>query len=281
MGLAIGILALLVIWACVEVGLLYSILAIGIVGGILYAMYALHKKVSQKGPTEQDKKLVSIFIKVIIVISACLIFFGVVLGVVGLLNPETDGYTLQQCGYCGGSGRLTSGKACGLCHGAGGTAYENSIYADYTWLGILMAASGAALCMGMVSFLSTIDTTKKTSSSKPAYVDTTISATPKPISSNNVQHDSISQAYNVYMLIEEAENDPELHEQLYEIRGVVVRGNVYGQQVVNIKNHLTGETAKFMVAGKGLKGKAGDRVCLNIYEIEGGRNITVGDSLYI
>ena len=152
MELILGFLALLVIWACVEVGLLYSILAIGIVCGVLCGMYALHKKASQKDATEQDKQLVSISRKVVIGISVCLIFFGVVLGGIGLLTPETDGYKVQICGYCGGSGRLTYGKICGLCDGAGGAAYENSVYTDFTFLGILMAASGAVMITGISMF---------------------------------------------------------------------------------------------------------------------------------
>ena len=172
MGWILGFLALLVIWACVEVGLLYSILTIGIVGGVLYGMYTLHKKASQQDATEQDKQLANILRKVAIGISACLIWVGVVLGGIGLLNPETDGYKLQKCGYCGGSGRLTSGKVCGLCDGAGGTAYENSVYADFTWIGILMAASGAILWIGTAMLKETAENKELEADENTLHINT-------------------------------------------------------------------------------------------------------------
>ena len=278
----IGFLALLVIWACVEVGWLYSILTISIVCCILYVAYLLMKKSSKEGSTENDKKIANTTTKAVVGIAIVLVVVGIILAGVGLINPSTDGYKLQKCGYCGGSGRLTSGKVCGLCDGAGGTAYENSVYADFTWLGILMAASGAVLYMGMAVMKNTIDSTTKTTGKNTENINATISATPKPISPNNVQHDNIPQAHTVYMLIDEVTPNPEHPERLFEIKGNVVRGNIYGQQVVILKSHITGETAKFKVAGQGLKGRAGNRVRLNIYGTEGGKlNVTIGDSLYL
>ncbi|MBR5280540.1 MAG: hypothetical protein IKU26_06215 [Clostridia bacterium] len=272
----IGFLALLVIWACVEVGWLYSILTIGIVCGVLYVMYILHKKASHQDANEHDKQLANISRKLVIGISACLILVGAVLGAVGLANPDTEYMANAEiCAWC-------EGKGCSGCDGWGFFAFDETTYSNYTFLGILMAASGAVLYIGMAVMKNTIDSTTKTTGKNTENINATISATPKPISPNNVQHDNIPQAHTVYMLIDEVTPNPEHPERLFEIKGNVVRGNIYGQQVVILKSHITGETAKFKVAGQGLKGKAGNRVRLNIYGTEGGKlNVTIGDSLYL
>lgn len=277
----IGFLVLLVIWACVEVGWLYSILTIGAVCCILYIVYSLAKKSASKDATEQDKKTARLSLKAVVVIAVGLIIVGVILGGIGLFNPGTDGYKSQVCGYCGGSGRVSSGAKCSLCNGAGGAVYENSVYADFTWLGILMAASGAVLFMGMAVIKDStgkivVTENKKTSSTATTPVVTNNSC------SNDLYQDSIAQQYTVYMLIDEVKPNLEHPERLFEIKGSVVRGNIYGQKVVIVKSHITGETATFKVAGEGLKGKAGNRTRLNIYGTNGGKlNVTVGDSLYI
>ena len=153
----IGFLALLVLCACIEVGWLYSILTIGIVCVVLFAVHTLHKKALQTDANEHDKQLANGLRKIVVGVSVCLVLIGIILGGVGLLTPETDGYNLQKCGYCGGTGRLTSGKICGLCDGAGGGAYENHEYANSTWLGILMAAAGAVLFVGMSMLKESVD----------------------------------------------------------------------------------------------------------------------------
>lgn len=277
----IGFLVLLVIWACVEVGWLYSILTIGTVCCILYIVYSLTKKSASKDATKQDIRIAQLSLKAVVAIAVGLIIVGVILGGIGLFNPEADGYKSQVCGYCGGSGRVSSGAECSLCNGAGGAIYENSVYADFTWLGILMAASGAGLFMGMAVIKDSagnmiIKETQKTSST----------ATTPVVANNNCSNDfhqgSIAQQYTVYMLIDEVKPNLEHPERLFEIKGNVVRGNIYGQKVVIVKSHITGETATFKVAGEGLKGKAGNRTRLNIYGTNGGKlNVTVGDWLYI
>lgn len=152
MAWILGISALLVLWACVEVGLLYSILAIGIVCGALYGMYTLHKKASQKDATEQDKQLVSILRKVVIGVSVCLIVFGVLLGALGLFNPDIEYYADgETCSWCNGDGKF-NGKQCSLCEGWGFIVTNEYTYANHTWLGILMAASGAVMITGISMF---------------------------------------------------------------------------------------------------------------------------------
>lgn len=277
----IGFLVLLVIGACVEAGWLYSILTIGAVSCILYIVYSLTKKSASKDATEQDKKTARLSIKAVVVIAVGLIIVGMILGGIGIFNPGTDGYKFLTCGFCGGSGRVSSGAKCSLCNGAGGVVYENNVYADFTWLGILMAASGAVLFMGMAVIKDSagnmiIKETQKTSSTATTPVVENNSC------SNDFHQGSIAQQYTVYMLIDEVKPILEHPERLFEIKGDVVCGNIYGQKVVIVKSHITGETATFKVAGEGLKGKAGNRTRLNIYGTNGGKlNVTVGDSLYI
>lgn len=141
-------LVLLVIVACFNVGLQSSLLVIGAVCCTLYVVYSLIKKSSNKDASENDKRNADLSLKAVVGISVGLIIVGVILGGIGLFNPGTDGYKSQVCGYCGGSGRVSSGAKCSLCNGAGGAVYENSVYADFTWVGILMAASGAVLYVG-------------------------------------------------------------------------------------------------------------------------------------
>ena len=177
----IVILSLFVIWACVEVGWLYSILTIGVVGGVIYVIHVLDKKASQIDSSEHDKQLANVFRKIVIGISALLICVGVILGCVCIATPETDGYRLQQCGYCGGSGRLSSGEKCGLCKGAGGAVYENYLYSNHLWTGILMAASGAVMLLCAMSY--------STPSSQP---DCSVNA-----NTTNINASAVSVASNV------------------------------------------------------------------------------------
>ena len=172
----IGILALLVLFACIQVGWLYSILTIGIVCGVIYSIHLLHKKAWQPGASGRIINIAKVSKTIVIVISACLIFVGIVLGGVGLLNPETDGYYSQVCGYCGGSGRLTSGKTCGLCDGWGGAISENLVFDKHTWIGILMAASGAVMLLCAKDCLMPSAQPKGLVYSNNKYADTIIAA---------------------------------------------------------------------------------------------------------
>lgn len=161
-----------------------------------------------------------------------------------------------------------------------GAVYENSVYADFTWLGILMAASGAVLFMGMAVIKENASNMIKTENKKTSATIITSPVVSSNSCSNDLYQESIAQQHTVYMLIDEVEvRHPNIS---FEIKGKVIRGNIYGQGIVTVKSHTTEKFAKFKVGGEGLKGKAGDRTRLNIYVVEGGRlNVTVGDSLYI
>lgn len=189
----IGILALLVLFACIQVGWLYSILTIGIVCGVIYAIHLLHKKAWQPGASGRIINIAKVSKTIVIVISACLIFAGVVLGGIGLLNPETDGYYSQVCGYCGGSGRLTSGKICGLCDGWGGAISENLVFDNHTWIGILMAASGAVMLIGAMSYTTSTMQSSSVTDLSAVRIDTP--AVSFAVSYGHYVNDNISNAW--------------------------------------------------------------------------------------
>lgn len=148
----IGLLLLFVIRACVEVGWLYSILTLSAVCGILYVIHILHKKASPKDANENDKRIANISRKVVITISACLIFIGLVVGGIGLLNPDIEYYADGEvCSWCGGDGKF-NGKQCSLCDGWGFIATNDYTFANHTFVGILMAASGAVMLIGAMSY---------------------------------------------------------------------------------------------------------------------------------
>ena len=144
MGWIIGISLIFILAACIAVGW-KSLLICGVVGGVLYALYQIVKKSEENEATDADKKLANISLKIVAIIAVSIIMVGGILFLVGIITPQHTGYRPEVCGYCGGSGRLTSGKECGLCDGAGGAVFETVEYGNYTWLGVLLAASGAIL----------------------------------------------------------------------------------------------------------------------------------------
>lgn len=144
------ILIFLVLWvivSCFNVGLQFSLLIIGVVCCTLYIVYSLIKKSSNKDATEKDKRNTDLSLKAVVGISIGLIIIGIILTGVGMITARVD-YELQACEYCGGIGRLSSGKECWGCKGAGGFIEENRTHKEFTWFGILMAASGAILYVG-------------------------------------------------------------------------------------------------------------------------------------
>lgn len=144
MGWIIGIVLILVLAACISVGW-ESLLIVGAVGGVLYTLHRFSKKAEEAGATEHDKTVAETLLKIVSVIAVCLIIVGGFLGLMGLAMPQQNGYKSETCGWCGGTGILTSGKKCNVCNGAGGAVFEKHDFLDITWLGILMAASGAIL----------------------------------------------------------------------------------------------------------------------------------------
>lgn len=271
----------LAIGACIEVGWLYSVLTLGVACCILYMLYTLYKKASRKEATERDIKAANVTRIAIVAIAIGLIFFGILVGGIGLLTAKTDGYYLQKCGWCGGTGRLSSGEICGLCDGAGGVAGENLVYDDSTWIGILMAAFGAILYSGASFIKDTIGVAIRTAKKHATSNVGVSSAVSSGNSSSDVHRDSTTQ-HAVYMMIEGVRPIFKRAEPAFEIHGVVIRGEILGQNVVIVKSHTTGETQKFRVAGSGLKGRVGDRTCFTICAVEDTEpNVTVGDSLYI
>ena len=264
-----GFLALLITGACMKVGLLYSILIIGTVCGVLYWINRLVKNASK---SEQDRRNADLSIKIVTVIAIGLMCVAGLFALIGLVVPADTGYQLQTCGYCGGSGRLSSGKACGVCDGAGGAAYESAIFGNSLWFGILGAAAGGALYVGVILLKEGLPKTKVKAAASP-----TVS---KPMPQKDP--DTIPASYTTYMQVEKVELHPDLPEYSSQVWGPVLRGSICGQQIVNVKSHTSGETVKFKVAGEGLKGKAGDQVRLRIYVTGGGRlKVAVGDSVFV
>jgi Ca2+/Na+ antiporter len=104
-------LVLLVLVACFNVGWQSSLLVIGAVCCTLYVVYSLIKKSSNKDATENDKRIADLSLKAVVGVSVCLIIVGVILVGVGMITSGVD-HELQVCEYCGGVGRLSSGKEC-------------------------------------------------------------------------------------------------------------------------------------------------------------------------
>lgn len=144
MGWIIGISLMFILAACISVGW-KSLLFCGVVASVLYALYQTAKKSEANDATEATKKLTDTSLKIVAIIGVCIIIVGGFLFLFGIMSPKHTGYRPEVCGYCGGTGRVTSGKECGLCDGAGGAVFETVDYAGYTWWGILLAAAGVIL----------------------------------------------------------------------------------------------------------------------------------------
>ena len=113
MGWIIGISLIFILAACIAVGW-KSLLISGVVGGVLFALYQIVKKSEENEATDADKKLANISLKIVAIIAVSIIIVGGFLFLVGIMTPQHTGYRPEVCGYCGGSGRLTSGKECGI-----------------------------------------------------------------------------------------------------------------------------------------------------------------------
>lgn len=111
--------------------------------GIIYFTIRLLNKASS--PSKE---------KLIIVVAVLL---GVAMVIGGFFNCIDDGkptsYSISstQCGYCGGSGRISSGKICPLCDGLGGAYRKEAKVGNDLWLGMLLIDAGIAVWVSIIA----------------------------------------------------------------------------------------------------------------------------------
>ncbi len=142
----IGVGALFVLMAMISAGWLYSLLTIAINAGALFGLnWMIYKAPNQA--TRANGRSAAL---AVMVVSGCLMFVGGIMGIIGFANPGGETHLRRtECGWCGGSGRVSSGERCGLCSGAGGAASVGTAPDDFFFpLGTLMAASGVVLFFG-------------------------------------------------------------------------------------------------------------------------------------
>ena len=141
----IFIAILFLVVALVQTSIWTGILFMFAVCGVLLLLLYFYIKASRIDASEHDKRLAYVSNRALFIASICLLVIGIVLAVVGFTTSKYVGDEVIICGWCGGTGRVSSGKICGLCHGLGVGFSPSYKYANYTWYGIYMAVSGAAI----------------------------------------------------------------------------------------------------------------------------------------
>ena len=144
----------LTIAAFCQVGWFYSVLTIVFTSSVIILVFLLWKKASKLSNVDkwiQAKKKARIISNVFTITSGIMIAGGLLMFLICFLSgPTSFADTFTECGWCGGSGIVSSGKLCSLCNGAGGALGSAARFTPtiITWLGVLIAVAGILIIVG-------------------------------------------------------------------------------------------------------------------------------------
>lgn len=141
------------VWLFIIAGWLYSIIAMAVVLAILALVFILWRNRYNGKTTIMVSRIVVILAFLLIVISIVMISDTYING------TKYYDYSPIECGYCGGTGRLSGGGICKLCNGNGGNVNIDDRYiaTEIGRNGWVLLFESAMLMCGMIFGLNDAD----------------------------------------------------------------------------------------------------------------------------
>ncbi len=144
-------LCLFPIIAFIEFNWIVGVVSLLLTAGAIGLVFLLAKKAEKAKDDEKQKDTAKRVANLVICVSTAVMIVGMIMYLrVYAGEPVSYRNTVTECGWCGGSGRVSSGKICSLCDGAGGAFSSSPKYAgtDSNALGLVLAGAGIATLGG-------------------------------------------------------------------------------------------------------------------------------------